>query len=52
MLDAIRDTFERGEHPKRAVRAVLGGEDEVDILMKEVYLAEHSGGFVNGGSFF
>ena len=33
---------------KKNVNLILSGEDNVEILMKELYLTSYSGGFVNG----
>ncbi|MFX1329386.1 MAG: tryptophanase [Promethearchaeota archaeon] len=49
LLDAIRDTFERGNNPKHAINLILSGETNVDKLMDELYLTSYKGGFVNGG---
>ncbi len=49
LLDAIRDTFERGDNPKRAINLILTGETNVKKLMDELYLTSFEGGFVNGG---
>jgi tryptophanase len=49
LLEAIRDTFERGDEPKKAVNLILSGETNVKILMDELYLKTFEGGFVNGG---
>lgn len=49
LLDAIRDTFERGDQPKKAISLILSGETDVDLLMNELYLNSYEGGFVNGG---
>jgi tryptophanase len=49
LLDAIRDTFERGNHPKKSVDLILSGETNVNRLMDELYLTSYKGGFVNGG---
>lgn len=49
LLDAVRDTFERGNNPKKSVDLILSGENNVDKLMKELYLISYEGGFVNGG---
>lgn len=51
LLDAIRDTFERGDNPKRAINLILSGETNVDKLLDELYLTSNEGGFVNGGKF-
>jgi len=49
LLDAIRDTFERGNEPKKAINLILSGETNVKRLMDEIYLKSYEGGFVNGG---
>jgi len=49
LLEAIRDTFERGDDQKRAINLILSGETNVERLMDELYLKPHEGGFVNGG---
>ncbi|MHA2287474.1 MAG: tryptophanase [Promethearchaeota archaeon] len=49
LLDAIRDTFERGDQPEKAIDLILSGETNVERLMNELYLKPHEGGFVNGG---
>jgi len=49
LLDAIRDTFERGNEPKKAINLILSGETNVKKLMDEIYLKSYEGGFVNGG---
>jgi tryptophanase len=49
LLDAIRDTFERGNKPRRAIDLILSGETDAKRLMKELYLTSSEGGFVNGG---
>ena len=49
LLDAVRDTFERGDNPKRPINLILSGETNVKKLMDELYLTSHEGGFVNGG---
>lgn len=49
LLDAIRDTFERGDKPKETIKLILSGEEDVDRLMEELYLTSYKGGFVNGG---
>ncbi|WP_371802922.1 tryptophanase [Candidatus Lokiarchaeum ossiferum] len=49
LLDAFRDVFERGDNPKKAINLVLSGEDDVEKLMKELYLTSFEGGFINGG---
>jgi tryptophanase len=50
LLDAIRDTFERGDKPKRTIDLIFCGETNVRKLMDELYLVDYQGGFVNGGS--
>ena len=49
LLEAIRDTFERGDEPKKAVNLILSGETNIKTLMDELYLKTFEGGFVNGG---
>ena len=49
LLEAIRDTFERGDEPKKAVNLILSGETNIKTLMDELYLKPFEGGFVNGG---
>jgi len=51
LLDAVRDTFERGNHPLKRINLIRSGETNVDQLMDELYLAPHQGGFVNGGEY-
>ncbi|MFW9772162.1 MAG: tryptophanase [Candidatus Thorarchaeota archaeon] len=51
LLDAIRDVFERGDRPKKVLNLILSGEQNIEILMKELYLTSFEGGFVNGGKF-
>ncbi|MHA2332903.1 MAG: tryptophanase [Candidatus Hodarchaeales archaeon] len=49
LLDAVRDTFERGDDRKFAINLILNGESDVEKLMDELYLTNYEGGFVNGG---
>jgi tryptophanase len=49
LLDAVRDTFERGDEPKRVIDLILTGETDIQKLMDEIYLTSYEGGFVNGG---
>ncbi|MHA1729113.1 MAG: tryptophanase [Promethearchaeota archaeon] len=49
LLDAIRDTFERGDKPKRSINLILTGETNVERLINELYTTSFEGGFVNGG---
>ncbi|MFX1314767.1 MAG: tryptophanase [Promethearchaeota archaeon] len=49
LLEAIRDTFERGDKPKRSIDLILSGETNVKKLIDNLYLNEYEGGFVNGG---
>ncbi|MFW9825266.1 MAG: beta-eliminating lyase-related protein, partial [Candidatus Thorarchaeota archaeon] len=49
LLDAVRDTFERGDKPKRNINLILSGETNIEKLMDELYLTTYEGGFVNGG---
>ncbi len=51
LLDAIRDTFERGDDRKFVIKHILTNEENVDVLMDEIYLQHYQGGFVNGGKF-
>eukprot|EP01029_Cantina_marsupialis_P030962 TRINITY_DN8666_c0_g1_i1.p1 TRINITY_DN8666_c0_g1~~TRINITY_DN8666_c0_g1_i1.p1 ORF type:complete len:560 (+),score=196.83 TRINITY_DN8666_c0_g1_i1:184-1680(+) len=48
LLDALRDTFERGNNPKKLINLVLTGEDDPKKL-SDAFIQEHEGGFVNGG---
>jgi tryptophanase len=49
LLDAVRDTFERGDQPLKRINLIRSGETDVEHLSDELYLAAHQGGFVNGG---
>ncbi|MFW9999123.1 MAG: tryptophanase [Candidatus Hodarchaeota archaeon] len=49
LLEAVRDTFERGNRPKRSIDLILSGETDVKKLLDELYLTSYEGGFVNGG---
>ena len=49
LLEAVRDTFERGDNPRRAINLILSGETDIQKLMDELYLSSYEGGFVNGG---
>ncbi|MFX1569977.1 MAG: tryptophanase [Promethearchaeota archaeon] len=49
LLEAIRDTFERGDNPKRSIDLILSGETNVKKLMDELYITLYEGGFINGG---
>jgi len=49
LLDAIRDTFERGDKQKRTIDLILSGETNIKKLMDELYLTDYQGGFINGG---
>ncbi len=51
LLEAIRDTFERGDNRKKAVNMILTGEKSVENLMNNLFLQNTEGGFVNGGIF-
>lgn len=51
LLEAFRDTFERGDNPVKPIDLIMKGEDDVDVLMDELYLKSYQGGFVNGGKF-
>ncbi|MCK4481282.1 MAG: tryptophanase, partial [Candidatus Lokiarchaeota archaeon] len=50
LLEAVRDTFERGDDPKKAINLILTGETDVKRLMDELYITSYEGGFVNGGT--
>ncbi|MFX0059797.1 MAG: beta-eliminating lyase-related protein, partial [Candidatus Heimdallarchaeota archaeon] len=49
LLDAIRDTFERADNPRKIISLILSGETNIKKLMDEIYLTSFKGGFVNGG---
>jgi tryptophanase len=49
LLEAIRDTFERGDQPRHAIDLLLTGEKDSATLMQELFLGEVEGGLVNGG---
>ena len=49
LLDAFRDTFERGDNYAKKIDLILKDEQNVDKLMEELYLKNIEGGFVNGG---
>ncbi|MFW9880452.1 MAG: tryptophanase, partial [Candidatus Thorarchaeota archaeon] len=49
LLEAIRDTFERGDNPKKSIDLILSGENNVKKLIDELYITSYEGGFVNGG---
>jgi len=49
LLDAIRDTFERGDKPRKAINLILTGETNIQKLLDELYLTSYEGGLVNGG---
>jgi tryptophanase len=51
LLEAIRDTFERGDKPKKSIRLILSGESNVKKLMEDLYITSYEGGFVNGGKY-
>ena len=51
LLDAIRDTFERGNKKKQVLKLIQTDEQNIDQLLDEIYLAQEEGGFVNGGLF-
>jgi tryptophanase len=51
LLDAVRDTFERGDRPAKLINLMRTGETDVDLLCDQLYLASHQGGFVNGGAY-
>ena len=43
LLDAVRDTFERGDGRRKVVDLVLGGEDDVERLLDELFLQNVDG---------
>ncbi len=49
LLEAFRDTFERGDQPRKIIDMYLTGENDVEKLMNDIYLQSFEGGFVNGG---
>ena len=49
LLDAIRDTFERGNNPNKLISLIQNDESDINELMSKIYLNEHKGGLVNGG---
>jgi tryptophanase len=51
LLDAVRDTFERGDHPLKLINHIRSGNTDAEQLLNEIYLASHQGGFVNGGEY-
>jgi tryptophanase len=51
LLDAVRDTFERGDGALKRINLIRSGETNVDRLSDELYLAPHQRGFVNGGEY-
>ncbi len=50
LLDALRDVFERGDHPKRTIDLVRTNCTDIDKMMDELYLCEYEGGLFNGGA--
>ncbi|WBW50246.1 tryptophanase [Peptoniphilus equinus] len=50
LLDAMRDCFERGDHPKKSLNLIRNGEQDVEKLLDELYLVEEEGGLFNGGA--
>jgi tryptophanase len=51
LLDAVRDTFERGEEQKRIIDYIFTGQQNIDLLLDEIYAKHYQGGFVNGGKY-
>ena len=49
LMEAFRDTFERGDARRKPVDLILRNERDVDYLMDELFLVNSEGGFVNGG---
>ena len=52
LLDTVRDIFERGgeKNWKKVIDLIRTDVTDIDKLLKELYLVEYSGGFVNGGA--
>lgn len=50
LLDAIRDTFERGDAFQHRFHMIFAGSEDVEQLMDDLYLREDRGGFANGGA--
>ena len=51
LMEAFRDTFERGDNRRKLVDLILRNERDVDRLMDELFLVNVEGGLVNGGIF-
>ncbi|MGV8162263.1 MAG: tryptophanase [Candidatus Nanoarchaeia archaeon] len=51
LLEAFRDTFERGDKRKKAINLILSSERNANTLMNSLFLQNIEGGFVNGGVF-
>jgi tryptophanase len=49
LLDALRDTFERGDKPQKLVDLFLSDETRPGVLIPRL-MQESEGGFVNGGA--
>jgi tryptophanase len=49
LMEAFRDTFERGDSRKKPVDMILRNERDIDYLMEELFFMDYEGGFVNGG---
>lgn len=50
LLDAMRDVFERGDNQKRILDLVRTGCEDIEKMMKEMYLCEYEGTLFNGGA--
>lgn len=50
LLDTLRDIFERGNNHKKIIDLIRTDCRDMEKLMDEVFLVEHSGGLFNGGS--
>lgn len=50
LLDALRDCFERGNHPKKTIDLLRTDCKDAEKLMDELYLCEYEGGLFNGGA--
>lgn len=50
LLDALRDCFERGDEQKKIIDLFRTDCQDIEKIMKEVYLCEYEGGLFNGGA--
>ena len=49
LLEAFRDTFERGDEALKSIDLLLSGVSDAERLLDDLYLKSYEGGFVNGG---